>query len=160
MAKLAARERPEPGRRCLVVERHEWETGGGEQQLQFPLELARDFFGPGTAARAVTVRVFLDPESATPTFAKEISISREYGNGTRRTNGFPELGGLPSLFVFFEETTTPNTYDVWYQVDKAIVVGHYRNAAWAQARNTQHGRGRLAVIVDAPAPRVIDRIDE
>lgn len=153
-------ERAARRRRCLIVERHEWETGGGEQQLQFPLDVARQFFGSGATARTITVRVFLDRDSATPTFTKAISISREYGNATRRTNGFPELGGFPSSFIFFEETATSGTYDLWYQVDKAIVVARFRGARWDQARNTQHGRGRLAVIIGAPAPRIVDRIEE
>lgn len=45
-------------RRCLIVERHEWETGASERQLQFVLELADAFFGPGSSDRDITVRVF------------------------------------------------------------------------------------------------------
>ncbi len=152
-----ARATQAPARRCLIVERHDWETGGSEQQLQFVLEVARQFFGPGTAARAITVNVYLTLSSAHPTFSKQIGISKEYlPSGTRRTNGFPEMGAVPSSFVFFEETDTLNTYDVWWQVDKAIVAAHFPN--WSQGKNSQHGRGRLSIIVPAPVPRPIDRI--
>lgn len=145
-------------RRCLIVERHQWETGGGEQQLQFPLQIARTFFGSGTADTPVTVRVFLDRSSTAPTFTKPITISREYANGTRRTNGFPEMGGFPTGFIFFEETETTRTYDVWCQPDTPIVVARFRALPWVQGRNTQHGRGRLAVIAPAPVLKIIDRL--
>jgi hypothetical protein len=36
---------------CLIVERHRWETGGSEQQLQFVLDLAREFFGAAGRGR-------------------------------------------------------------------------------------------------------------
>lgn len=141
------------------MERHDWETGGGQQQLQFPLNIARQFFGGGAADRRITIRVFLNRNAAMPSFTKTITISREYtASGTRRTNGFPELGGFPSAFIFFEETDTLGTYNLWFQADKAIVVAHFRGLNWVQAQNTQHGRGRLAVIAPAPVPRVIDRI--
>ena len=38
---------------------------------------------------------------------KRITISREYGSSTRRTNGFPEMGSVPTSFVFFQETDDP-----------------------------------------------------
>jgi hypothetical protein len=144
-------------RRCLIVERHEWETGGAQQQLQFVLETARQFFGSPTHDRTIRVRVFLPSVAAAPSIAKDIVISREYANGTRRTNGFPEMGSVPSSFVFFEETDQTDVYDLWWQIDKAIVAARFDG--WSQGRNTQYGRGRLSVIVDAPVPRLIDRID-
>ena len=148
---------PRQRRRCLIVERHDWETGAQQQQLQLLLHLAADFFGPGNVERAITVRVFLPPTSSPPTYTKSITISREYANGTRRTNGFPEMGSILPSFVFFEETDEPGVYDVWWQHDKAIIAARY--PPWSQGNNTQHGRGRLSIIVDAPVPRFIDRID-
>lgn len=150
---MAKREAP-TDRRCLIVERHTWETGGREQQLQFLLEEARAFFGP--AERRIHIRVFMGIRLRDPTFEKTITVSREYSNGTRRTNGFPEMGSVPSSFVFFQETGDADTYDVWWQEDKAVVAARYPN--WSQGRNSQYGRGRLSVIVPAPVPRVIDRI--
>ena len=32
-------------RRCLIVERHDWETGGRRQQVQLPLATANKFVG-------------------------------------------------------------------------------------------------------------------
>jgi len=142
------------GPRCLIVERHEWETGGAQQQLQITLGNARTFFGLGTRNRPVTLRVFLDPSLTTPTFITEAEVSREYKNGTRRLNGFPAMGAVPASFVFFEETEDDWVYDVWWQLDKSIVAARYQG--WEQGRNSQYGRGRLSVIVDAPLrPRII-----
>ena len=152
------RRSPNIARRCLIVERHDWETGGGAQQLQFPLAIARLFFGPGDVDRRVTVRVFLDPSSAAPTFQRPIVVSREYRNGTRRTNSFPEMGSFPISFIFFQEAGTADTYDAWFERDKEIVVARLRSLAWEQGRNTQYGRGRLAVIVNGTLPKVIDTL--
>jgi len=143
-------------RRCLIVERHNWETGGAQQQLQFPLEAADTFFGSGVEDRSVRVRVFLDPGSARPTFEKQITVSRVYRNRTRRTNRFREMGSFPHAFLFFQETDQPHTYDVWWQQDMAIVAAKYDK--WNQASSTQYGRGRLWIIVPAPVPRLVDRL--
>ncbi|MBI2807446.1 MAG: hypothetical protein HYX68_20885 [Planctomycetes bacterium] len=141
----------------MIVERHDWETGGHQQQLQFLLDVAADFFGAGNEDRKIVVRVFALATSPRPSVTKRITVSREYANGTRRTNGFPEMGDVPSSFVVFEETDETGVYDVWWQKDKAVIAARYR--AWSQGHNTQHGRGRLSIIVNAPVPRVIDRID-
>jgi len=143
-------------RRCLIVERHAWETGGRQQQLQFVLKTARDFFGPGNRDRTVTARVHLSPAAREPAFQRTITISREYQNGTRRTNGFPEMGAVPHSFIFFQETGEPNVYDIWWQSDMPIVAARYHE--WVQGGNTQHGRGRLSTIVPAPAPRPLDSL--
>jgi hypothetical protein len=141
--------------RTLIVERHEWETGAAQQQLQFVLDTAQRFFGTGRRDKRVVVNFY--PWPGVPAVTKRIVISRVYRNRTRRTNGFPEMGNLPSSFVFFEETPTASTYDVWWQADKAVVAARYRG--WSQGRNTQYGRGRLSIIVDGPVPRRIDRCD-
>ena len=138
-------------RKCLIVERHNWETGGSQQQLQFVLATARQFFGSGTKDRTITVRVFVNPALSAPSFNKTITISREYANGSRRTNGFPEMGAVPSSFVFFEETAQADVYDVWWLVDKVPIAATY--SGWARGKDTQYGRGRYSVVVNAPAPR-------
>jgi len=152
-------QKPQRGRRrCLIVERHDWETGGRQQQLQFVLKKASDFFGPGITDRTIRVRLFLPAKAERPVVEHDIVISREYQNGTRRTNRFPEMSGFPAGFVFFEETPDANVYDVWWQeVNIAVVAARYSD--WKQGANSQHGRGRLSAIVDAPVPRFIDRID-
>lgn len=153
---MARKPKKQP-RRCLIVERHVWETGGSEQQLQFLLDTARAFFGPGNADRTISVRLFIPSTASAPIVERDIVISREYKNATRRTNGFPEMSGFPSGFVFFEETDVANAYDVWWQEDTPVVAARY--SGWSQGKNTQYGRGRLSIIVDAPVPRPIDRID-
>ena len=37
--------------RCLIVERHPWETGFGQEQLQIPLRPAEEFFGADATKR-------------------------------------------------------------------------------------------------------------
>jgi hypothetical protein len=143
-------------RRCLITERHDWETGGREQQLQFVLHTARDFFGSEDSDRTITVRFHLPPNGPV-VLEKDITISRKYEpSGTRRTNGFPEIGLIPPSFVFFEETAERDVYDVWIQEDKAIVAAHY--SGWIQGRDSQHGRGRLSLVVEAPVDRPIGRV--
>ncbi len=149
---MAKKKKTVQRRRCLIIERHQWETGGAEQQLQFPLAVAKAFFGKGDTARAITVRIRIGPT----TIVKDITISKTYQNGTRRTNGFKEMGQFPAGFVFFQETGKPNEYDVWWQTDVAVVAARYPD--WKQGKNSQYGRGRLAIIVRAPVPRPIDRI--
>lgn len=61
------------------------------------------------------------------------------------------MGALPSCFVFFEETTRANEYDFWWVEDKAIVAARY--SGWVQGQSSQYGRGRLGIIIPAPAPR-------
>lgn len=139
------------------MERHSWETGGRQQQLQFVLRVAEEFFGPGNRDRRVRVRVWMPPGNSAPLFEREITISRTYANGTRRTNGFPEMGAVPESFVFFEETEQPDVYDLWWQDDVAVVAA--RCGPWEQGRRTQYGRGRLSTIVDAPVPRPIRDIE-
>lgn len=144
------------GRRCLIIERHPWETGGRQQQLQFVLDVAENFFGQGRKSREVLARVFLPPNSPQPAYEKPITISHVYPNQTRRTNKFPEMGFIPASFVFFEETGEPNVYDVWWQPDVAIVAAKFKD--WTKGHNTQYGRGRLSIIVPAPVPRPITEL--
>lgn len=138
---------------CLIVERNNWETGGAQQQLQIPLRIAEVFFGPGDRRRTITIRLFLSVHSTVPALTKEITVSRTYQNGTRRLNGFDEVGAMPSCFIFFEETADSNVYDVWWNEDKAIVAARYDN--WEQGQGSQHGRGRLAIVVPGPVERNI-----
>jgi len=142
--------------RCLIVERHNWETGINQEQLQFVLDTANTFFGSGRLPRRIQVRIYLPANAANPISVKDISISREYSNGTRRTNGFSEMGSIPSSFVFFQETDQSGIYDFWWQTDKAIVAARFPH--WVQGRNNQYGRGRLSIIVNGPVPRIIDQL--
>jgi hypothetical protein len=142
---------------CLIVERHDWETGALSHQLQIPLAIADSFFGGGTIDRDLSVRIFLPGNFTTPVTTKTLTISRTYRpSNTRRTNRLPELGAIPSAFIFLEETARAGVYDLWWQTDKVIVAAHY--TGWRQARSSQYGRGRLALIVPAPVPRSITRV--
>lgn len=148
----AAVQRGAGPRRCLIVERHNWETGAHAHQLQFPLAAALEFFGPENVDRNITVRMFEFPDDPDPYLTKTLTVSRRYGaSSTRRTNRVLEIGDIPTAFIFFEETATDGTYDLWWDIDKAIVAA--RIGGWHQARSNQHGRGRLWQIVAAPVPR-------
>ena len=46
--------------RCLIVERHAWETGFNQEQLQIPLAAAEQFFGPGDQARDIFASGLVD----------------------------------------------------------------------------------------------------
>ncbi|MCB0725597.1 MAG: hypothetical protein KDC73_12945 [Ignavibacteriae bacterium] len=145
--------------KTLIVERHAWETGGGQQQLQFVLRVAKAFFPNHRRTTYINVNVFPPNKLGFKPFTKKISISKEYPNGTRRTNGFSEIGSLlhnTSAFIFFEETGTKGNYNVWWQLDKAIVAAKYKN--WHQGVNNQNGRGRLSTIVSTKVPNPIVRI--
>jgi hypothetical protein len=67
------------------------------------------------------------------------------------------MGAVPSSFVFFEETAQPDAYDVWWNEDKAIVAARYTD--WAQGISTQHGRGRLSLVLPGPIPRLLTRLE-
>ena len=143
-------------RKCLIIERHEWETGGEEQQLQIPLSIANKFFGSGIRPCSIVVRFFISVFSSSPTLEKTITISKKYKNGTRRINGFPEIGSFPSCFIFFEETLDEGIYNVWWARDKAIIAAKFND--WQQAKSSQYGRGRLAIIVSTPGRRHFTKI--
>ena len=148
-----ARANRQPDRRCLIVERHLWETGFAQEQLQIPLRGAEQFFGSGNQRRNIRVRI----AGAGPQ-EYQCSVSRRYtASGTRRINGLDLVGLLGPSFIFFQETDDPDLYEFWCQYDMAVVVGRFPN--WQQAQNSQHGRGRLFNIVSAPVPRSIDRIN-
>ncbi len=143
-------------RKCLILESHLYETGFSSEQVQIPLNIANSFFGSGEKAKKITINVFLNNSKKAPTFSKQITISKEYKNKTRRINGFPELSYFHSSFIFFEQTTKADVYDVWFSFDKTIIAAKFNK--WKQGNNSQHFRGRLAIIVDAPVKRTIDHI--
>ena len=143
-------------RKCLILESHSYETGFSAEQVQIPLDIANLFFGSGDKPKKITVNVFLNSLKKTPTFTKQITISKEYTNKTRRINGFPELSYFHYSFIFIEETTKTNIYDVWFSFDKTIIAAKFNK--WKQGKKSQHFRGRLAIIVNAPVKRTIDHI--
>lgn len=130
-------------RRCLIVERHEWETGFAKEQLQIPLRVADTFFGPGKVKKPIRIRIPGNKGDF------KCSISKVYAaSGTRRLNGLALVGLLGSCFVFIQETGGESTFDLWCEYDKALVAAYY--SGWIQAKDSQYGRGRLALIVNAP----------
>src|SRR5262249_51401330 len=105
---------PPQSLRCLVLERHDWETGAYSHQVQFPLPAAQAFFGPPGADRNVQIRLWIPSDNPLPPSPIPLTISRRYRNSaTRRTNRAPILGTIPPSFIFFQETDQPDVYDVW-----------------------------------------------
>lgn len=141
-------------RRCLIVERHAWETGFAQEQLQIPLEAAEEFFGPGDSPRAIRIRIARAGTEEYP-----CRISRRYLHSrTRRLTGLYPIGLMGPCFVFLLETDRQDVYEMWCDYDMAIVAAYFSN--WRQARSSQHGRGRLVTIVDAPLPRPIRELPQ
>ncbi len=148
--------------RCLIIERHAWETGAASHQLQLPLGVASNFFGQG----ARTIRMRLAKARQT---MWECDISAMYGatarargSNTRRINRLPWLGFVGHCFVFIEETDQADIYDFWVNYDVAIVAANFDN--WQQAtvggsgRGGRGSRGRLWNIVNAPVAVEIARL--
>lgn len=143
-------------KKCLILESHSYETGFSGEQIQIPMSIAKSFFGRENKTTPITVNVFLVPARKTATYSKKVSISKVYKNKTRRINGFYELSDFHSSFVFIEQTVKKDTYDVWFSNDKAIIAAKF--TGWKQGKNSQHNRGRLAIIVNAPVDRTNNRI--
>ena len=129
----------------LIVERLAWETGGSCSQVQLPLHLASKFFGKH--GRDIWVNVFMPKQALKPAYVKTIAISKVYKNGTRRINNFSELGAIGPALLFFQQTASIHTFDFWWQShDMHVVAANYDK--WYQATASQHGRGRIGLIVD------------
>jgi len=142
---------------CLIIERHAWETGANQSQLQIPLGPAAQFFGQGNRSRPIRVRLLNHGNRM-----ENCSISRVYQNGTRRVNGLSivaQLAGVNS-FLAFQETDQPDLYDVWWDADIALVSAYIGNryGRWSQGQGSQYGRGRLYKITQGTVPRPRDRV--
>ncbi len=137
--------------RCLIVERHRWETGFTKEQLQIPKDAFKKFFGqPGD----VDVDIYASLSSARPTRSVTAKISAYPGSATYRINRVEELGRLPEVLVFIEERKAGGKvtgYDVWWEVDTVLVAAKF--AKWNKAKDSQYGRGRLWTIVNGPVHR-------
>jgi len=140
-----------PGK-CLVIERHRWETGFQEEQLQIPKQAFRDFFGrPGT----IDIDIFASATSRNPTRSIRAKLSYYKSSDTYRINRVEELGGLNQVFIFMEEIldTSGNVqkYQLWWNFDVALIVAKF--PGWNKAKDSQYGRGRLWCILNSPVPR-------
>lgn len=144
--------------RCLIIEKHATETGGHRHQLQIPLADARGFFGPDDQDLDITLRVFSPPDSDTPLYELQVTVSHLYQQGaTRRINRFRGIGQIPTCFMFFQQTADPLVFDFWWDPDKAIIAAKFDD--WHQAQSSQHGRGRLVKVVQSPVEKWFQRIE-
>lgn len=141
--------------RCLILERHQWETGGRQQQIQIPLAALRAFF-PGGSAALVRLRPriqLFDPRAAqTPVRVGTALVSKYRNSQTCRFNSIPEVGHLPACYLFIMESrANPLSYDIWWNPDRRSV--ERRFGPMNEARASQYGRGRRWTIVNARVSR-------
>lgn len=137
--------------KCLIVERHAWETGAGRQQLQFPREAFASFFG---TTGEVDVAVYSSPWLKKPSRVVRALVSYYSQSGTYRLNRVYEIANIGGVFVFIQERTTDDgavEYDVWWNRDLAFVAARFND--WQKARDSQHGRGRLWLVLEQKVPR-------
>jgi len=138
--------------KCLVIERHRWETGFQEEQLQIPKIAFRDFFGrPGN----INIDIFASATSRNPTRSIQAKLSYYRASATYRINRVEELGGLNQVFIFIQEVLdnegNVQRYHLWWNFDVALVVARF--SGWNKAKDSQYGRGRLWCILKSPVPR-------
>lgn len=128
---------------CLILERHPWETGFQEEQVQIPAEAFREFFGE---AGEVNIRVFGVRAADRPTRTLTALLSQYGRSHTYRINRIDELGDLPQCFLFVQRRAGAEPrYDLWWDTDVAGIVNRFH--PWRQARGSQYRRGRLWQIV-------------
>lgn len=138
--------------KCLVVERHRWETGFQEEQLQIPKKAFQDFFDrPGK----IEIDVFASATSRSPTRSIRAQLSYYRSSDTYRINRVEELGGLTQVFIFIQEILDTDgkvqKYQLWWNFDVALTVAKF--SGWNKAKDSQYGRGRLWCILNGPVPR-------
>ena len=144
--------------RSLIVERHQWETGAGQQQLQLPSNAFRTFF---RRAGPIEVEVFAAPRLRTPSRTGPAQVGsytaarRGRASHTHRINRVYELANIGGVFVCFNETARVvsgrRVYELWWERDVALVAALF--AGWNKAPDSQYGRGRLWLIRQTPLER-------
>ncbi len=138
--------------KCLVIERHHWETGFQKEQLQIPKKAFQDFFG---RPRDILIDIFASATSRNPTRSIQAKLSYYRASATYRINRVEEIGSLHQAFIFMQEVLDDDgsveKYHLWWNTDVALVVAKYSN--WNKARDSQYGRGRLWRILNGPVPR-------
>jgi hypothetical protein len=138
--------------RGLIVERHAWETGAGRQQLQFPQEAFKTFFG---TAGEVQVDLYSSPWLTRPSREIQAQVSAYQPSGTYRLNRVYEIANIGGVFVCINETGRERedkpVYELWWERDLAMVAANFDG--WKKAKDSQYGRGRLWIVLDS----VLDR---
>ncbi len=137
--------------RCLIVERHPWETGFAEEQIQLPIAAFDQFFGNDGE---IEVDIYGVRNEPSPTRHVRALLSAYTTSATRRLNRISEIGDLQQCFVFIQEIEQEGRvvgYELWWQPDVVAVM--HRFSPWQQARGSQHRRGRFWTIVESPVDR-------
>lgn len=145
--------------KSLIVERHLWETGAGQQQLQIPVGAFRRFF---RTSKDVYVEIYAAPRLKTPSRTGPAAVKSYASSGsggrasyTCRVNRVYELANIGGVFVCFNETARTNDdapiYEVWWERDVALVAASFEG--WEKAADSQYGRGRLWLVTDGPLER-------
>lgn len=139
---------------CLIVERHEWETGAGRQQVQIPRDAFRRFFG---SAGTIDVDIYGSPWLRRPTRSIDAQLSEYRRSGTYRLNRVFEIANLGAVFILLQDesagTGSRRRYALWWERDVALVAARFNG--WQKARDSQYGRGRVWTIIDDAVSRPI-----
>lgn len=148
--------------KCLIIEKHDKETGFSEEQLQILKGDCNNFFGTFPHFKNVVFEVYTNRNAKKPNYKKDVKIS-VYKNITYRINGFPEIGFLPHSFIFIQSTDgkedDKEIYEIWFEKrDLLIILARYRRNNWKIGRSNQYGRARLSVVIDGTVPKTINRL--
>lgn len=149
--------------RCLIVERHPYETGKDQKQPQIPQAPFGAFFGSGGT---IGIELFDDGKSVRSGTALASAYNKKGKSGKRssetyRLQSIPEFKNLPPGFIFVQEVLDGGTlshYEVWFRKDKAAVLNELvpiHGAFDVAPRGKMPVRGRLHKIVSAPINKTI-----
>lgn len=149
--------------RCLIVERHPYETGKDQKQPQIPAAAFKAFFSTGGQ---IQIHLFRDgqPVRAGTALASAYTKSKsgKRASETYRLQSIKEFKNLPSGFIFVEEVQGASGalshYDVWFRKDKAGVLNDLIPAHGAfnvAPKGKMPSRGRLYKIVNAPVSKTL-----
>jgi hypothetical protein len=149
--------------RCLIVERHPYETGKDQKQPQIPSKPFAAFFGPGGN---ITVELFEDGVFKRRVIGLASAYNRRGKTGKRasetyRLQSIEEFKNLPPGFFFIEEVLAGGIvthYEIWFRQDKAAVLNDIvttHGPFEVAPKGAMPSRGRMHKIVSAPVSKVI-----
>lgn len=152
-----------PTPRCLIVERHPYETGKDQKQPQIPAKPFAAFFGTGGN---ITVQLFEDGVFKRSGTGLASAYNKKGKTGKRasetyRLQSIEEFKNLPPGFFFIQEVMAGGAvthYEIWFRQDKAAVLNEIvptHGPFDVAPKGAMPTRGRMHKIVSAPVDKVI-----